>query len=183
MRIVPEQRQVVQIGQRFGRLEVIGVPFYSGKGSSQHVVCQCDCGGMTSVQVAMLMTYKSCGCWRREAARLYTAKRCKGVDHHGMSSTKLYGTWERIHTRCTNKKVPQYRFYGARGITVSPEWKQFEAFKTWALANGYQEGLSIDRIDNDGNYEPSNCQWLTVSENAKKSIVQRREAKVARAAC
>lgn len=74
-----------------------------------------------------------------------------------------------MKSRCGNTKVPCWKRYGGRGIKVCDEWiNDFAAFRTWALANGYKTGLTIDRIDNDGNYTPENCQWLTLSENSKK---------------
>ncbi len=86
------------------------------------------------------------------------------------SKTKLFYIWQNMKQRCSNKKNKTYQYYGKKGITVCKEWlNNFKVFKKWALENGYSEGLSIDRIDNDGNYEPSNCQWLTLAENTSKA--------------
>jgi len=74
--------------------------------------------------------------------------------------------------RCSNPNSPKYKYYGKRGIIVCTEWKDFEEFQSWALSNGYQEGLSIDRIDNDGNYEPDNCRWLPLSENIRRRFTK-----------
>lgn len=88
---------------------------------------------------------------------------------HGECSTRLYHCWNGIKQRCNNLNATQYQWYGSKGIKICDEWQNsFAAFRGWALANGYKEDLTIDRIDNDGNYEPSNCQWITMSENSKK---------------
>ena len=86
---------------------------------------------------------------------------------HGYSRTKLYKTYQRIKNRCYRKNFPHYNLYGGRGIKMCDEWlNDFVRFKDWALNNGYEEGLSIDRIDVNGNYEPSNCRWITMFEQA-----------------
>ena len=84
---------------------------------------------------------------------------------HGMCQTKLYGCWDSMKSRCYRKSAGNYHNYGARGITVCDEWRNsFDAFRDWALAHGYKEGLTLDRIDFNGNYEPSNCRWVTMKE-------------------
>ena len=80
---------------------------------------------------------------------------------HGQSRTKLYRVYYSMLQRCINPKATGYDRYGGRGISVCEEWQDFKVFNEWSLANGYKEGLTIDRNNNDGNYEPSNCSWET----------------------
>ena len=104
---------------------------------------------------------KSCGCWR-------------GRPTHHQSGTRLYRIWANIRQRCLNPNIPDYQYYGAKGIKVCDEWKNsFESFMAWALQNGYADGLTIDRIDSSGDYEPKNCRWITQSENVSRANRER----------
>jgi hypothetical protein len=129
-----------------------------------HVVwlCKCDCGNLHEVIAALLKAkqIKSCGCVKRK--RFYK---------HGGKGTALYVAWKKMRQRCNNPNDPKFRRYGARGIKICIEWDDFAAFREWAISAGYREGLTIDRIDNDKNYSPENCQWLTKSEHSKKSHI------------
>lgn len=116
--------------------------------------CQCDCGNIVIIKSSSLKTTKSCGCLRKEVASLRMSR-------HGESKTKLYSVWGAMQQRCVD--IP---LYSDRGISVCDEWLDFQSFKKWALANGYQEGLYIDRIENDGDYEPNNCRFVTSKESA-----------------
>jgi hypothetical protein len=87
------------------------------------------------------------------------------VDLKSTTNKRLYNLWLQMLYRCDNPKHISYKYYGGRGITVCEEWRQsFEAFHDWALANGYSDSLTIDRIEPDGDYEPSNCRWATMKE-------------------
>lgn len=88
---------------------------------------------------------------------------------HGYSADypKLYNVWCTMLTRCYNPKREKYKDYGSRGVCVCPEWQRAENFCKWALENGYKDGLQIDRIDVNGNYEPSNCRWVTPKQNSR----------------
>lgn len=94
------------------------------------------------------------------------AESAKLAAKHGLSDTPMYHKWENMKQRCFNPKRPGYENYGGRGITVCDEWLDFEYFKRWCLKNGYSDDLEIDRIDNDGNYEPSNCRFVTAKKNS-----------------
>ena len=97
---------------------------------------------------------KSCGCLNKQ-----------GNPKHGLRYTRLYRIWINMKTRCYNKNTNRYKDYGARGITICNEWRNdFMSFYNWSMNNGYDENLTIDRINNDKNYEPSNCRWITVKE-------------------
>lgn len=86
------------------------------------------------------------------------------------SRSHLYMIWSSMKRRCENPNMPNYKYYGAKGIKVCGEWHSFPKFKEWAKANGYVDGLSLDRIDSSRDYEPDNCQWMTLSDNATKSL-------------
>lgn len=94
-------------------------------------------------------------------------------EQHGQSRTKLYKTWVNMKTRCNNKKDAHYLKWGGRGICVCEEWADYKAFHVWAMGSGYADGLTIDRIDNDGNYTPNNCRWTThkiQSNNTRRTV-------------
>lgn len=101
----------------------------------------------------------------------FTSCRCQNIKH-GMSDSLIYGVYHNMKDRCLNPKCELYDRYGGRGISICDEWQVedgFIAFYDWAINNGYKKGLSLDRVDNDGNYEPNNCQWITVGENTAKA--------------
>ena len=85
---------------------------------------------------------------------------------HGLRHTRLYGIWSNMKTRCYNANDPHYQRWGAKGVTVCDEWRNdFKAFYNWSMSNGYTNELTIDRVDSNGNYEPTNCRWVTLAEN------------------
>jgi len=140
-------------GQRFGKLTVI--EFVGTRNKKAVFKCVCDCGNECEKTGTLLSTGKtrSCGCLAANNTDQTT---------HGFSKTHLYGVWSTMKSRCCNPKSQHYKNYGARGISVCDEWKNdFIAFRAWALENGYEEGLTLDRIQTNGNYEPSNCRWTT----------------------
>lgn len=174
-------------GQRFGRLTVL--EFVPTKDKNSHWRCKCDCGKITTVRGSDL-TYggtKSCGCLNIEkiieVGKIYGKITGKIIGEkyggqnktHDMSETKLYRTWGRIKSKCLNPNNDKYKYYGGRGITVCDEWQNnFQSFATWAIANGYDENLTIDRIDVNGNYEPSNCRWVDMkiqNRNRRSNIL------------
>lgn len=87
---------------------------------------------------------------------------------HGGSRTLLYRVWQGLHQRCENPTAQEFEHYGGRGIIVCPDWFEFAPFRDWALTHGYAEGLSIDRVDVNGDYEPANCEWVPLWENTRR---------------
>lgn len=161
----------MNIGDKFGRLTVesfsIRMAPYMSKGVAKvakHTLadCLCECGNRKSFEQFDLRKGKtsSCGCLNSEVSR---------INHttHGGSTTPLYNAYATLLSRCYNPNVAQYSGYGGRGITVCPEWRHsFGEFQKWALTHGYEEGLQIDRRDNNKGYSPDNCRYVPQIVNA-----------------
>lgn len=155
-------------GQRFGKLVAVKrLPTRLSPSGRKYSVwlCQCDCGKQVEARLNNLTegTKRSCGCLIKEAHAEQCRELGKQSTKHGDFGTKLYGVWAAMKRRCYNPHAKYFELYGGRGIKVCQDWHEYEPFKEWALTNGYQQGLSIDRIDCDGNYEPGNCRWVTMA--------------------
>jgi len=164
-------------GEKFGRLTVVGLIGFQKSGSRMRprFLCQCDCGGEHTALAPSLRGgwVKSCGCLAKECGRLSFEKYLKGRKPappanktHGMSHRPEHNAWNGMKQRCSNPKNKRYPIYGGRGITVCQRWRDsFEAFYA-DMGPRPSDGHSIDRINPDGNYEPGNCRWATLEEQA-----------------
>lgn len=161
-------------GQRFGRLTVVSRA-ENDKNKNPRWLCRCDCGHQTIVLGHLLRNgnTQSCGCLSHEQ---HSALMKEMNKVHEWTGTRLYRIWGAMKSRCYNPKQRNYKHYGGRGITICDEWLyDFVAFRDWALANGYCEDLTIDRIDNDKGYSPDNCRWTTMKEQRLNQRQRTRE--------
>jgi hypothetical protein len=151
-------------GRIVGKLEVIRRdPDSSARYSKEYYFCQCDCGNVVSVRADLLRgaIKTTCGCGTMEL-------RVRNATTHGMTNTETYKTWRGLIRRCFNVSCEEYQFYGRRGITVCERW--LHSFENFLSDMGVKpKGTSIDRINNDGNYEPWNCRWATQKQQARNT--------------
>ena len=146
------------LGRKFNMLKVVS---FSGRDirGSYLWECICDCGNTTEARSYELTSGKrySCGC--------YTKLRVSQTHKtHGLSRNRIYKIWTSMKHRCYDENDIGFFRYGGAGISICDEWKDnVVSFYEWAMTNGYKEGLAIDRINNKGNYEPSNCRWVTMA--------------------
>ena len=156
-------------GMKFGRLTVIERAKDKFRKNGKKEICWkclCECGNIKILTRNSLLSshVKSCGCLRIEKTKERRTK-------HGLRNTQLYRVWSNIKTRCYNPNKDTYQYYGGKGITMYPKWQEdFISFYTWSLENGYKEGLTIDRINPNGNYEPSNCRWVTTTQQQNNKL-------------
>lgn len=150
-------------GKRFGRWTVLERA--ENKHNKISYVCICDCGKTKTVNADTLLNGRSlsCGCLQKERVSEMEIK-------HGMANTRIYRIYYNMKSRCLNHKDDRYKDYGGRGISICKEWLDFNGFENfceWSMNNGYLDNLTIDRINVNGNYEPSNCRWITNAEQSK----------------
>lgn len=153
------------LNSRYGRWSVISqISKVNAKGRSRSfVLCVCDCGKSKEIAKHHLVGGKSisCGCYRAENPHSVT---------HGESGTPLYHVWTSMKNRTTCPSATIWKYYGGRGIIMCLEWfESYECFRDWANKTGYQKGLEIDRINTNGNYEPTNCRWVTRKQNCRNT--------------
>lgn len=157
------------IGKKFGRLTVLSECEKRTNNGKIRYKCNCECGNITDVIGENLRRgiTKSCGCLLKEIV-------AKRSTTHGHTRTRMYTIWCNLKARCYNINEPRYKDYGQRGIGVCDEWlNDFMSFYNWAINNGYNDNLTIDRIDVNGNYTPNNCRWITLEqqqENKRNSV-------------
>lgn len=151
------------IGQKYGRLTVVeemtSIVVKLEKRNQRYRIfkCSCICGTIKEVRMGTLKYISSCGCMHKEITSKINFK-------HGLYNTRLYSIWQNMKARCSNPNNPKFHIYGGKGITICKEWLSIENFYSWSMSNGYNEKLTIDRINSSLSYSPENCRWASHKE-------------------
>jgi hypothetical protein len=156
------------VGKRYGKLTIIDL-VQSKTEKRRNALCRCECGKTKEVTISNLRSgaTTSCGCLREK-------RRLQATTTHGMTGTKLHNAWRSMKARCNIESCSNYSSYGGRGINVCDEWNDsYEIFEEWALASGYADNLTLDRINTNGDYEPSNCRWVDKTIQARNRRVRK----------
>lgn len=158
-------RRIDHTGKRFGSLVAVHA---ERVGHRVKWSCLCDCGQTTDVFASALTSGRTTRCWpcSRKAQGL-------SITTHGESRSRLYKVWADMVNRCKNNNLANFKYYGGKGVSVCDEWQTFAGFQVWAKASGYTDSMTIDRLDTEGNYSPENCQWVSRSDNSRRSALAR----------
>lgn len=157
-------------GQRFGKLTVIERGENKGKYTTW--ICKCDCGNIKRIRTDALRSGVTVSCGKHQLDHLKNRQYKYPQD---VRNRRIRNVWHGMMRRCNDEKDRSFKNYGGRGIKVCEEWNDYVSFARWAMRNGYSRNLTLDRIDNDGNYEPSNCKWSTQHEQRCNKQNSRRE--------
>lgn len=151
----------LKVGDKINYLTMISEPYK--KNRKAYAIFKCDCGKEKEIRLSNVIDpkgTKSCGCMKN-----YLSSLSKHNYKHGLCKERVYKIWHKMRSRCNNPNYPEFYYYGGRGVKVCDEWEHdFMSFYTWAMENGYKDSLSIDRIDVNEGYNPSNCKWSTPEE-------------------
>lgn len=134
------------------------------KSRHKQVLVECTCGTQKIIKLSVIKNGYSQGCGCKRSLKISENTRKRNTTH-GKSGTRLHRIWKLIRQRCNNINATGYNNYGGKGIKLCPEWNDFLTFEAWAIENGYEEGLTLERVDPNKDYEPSNCEWITKSQN------------------
>jgi len=151
------------VGKVYGKLTILDLKVITLKNEKRQTqaICRCECGIVKQILLSSLKNGStiSCGCRKKECLNMRTT--------HGQTGTRLHRIWRAMRSRCSNINFKHFNYYGGRGIRVCSEWQNsFQVFYDWSIQNGYSDDLTIDRIDTNKDYEPSNCRWVSMKEQS-----------------